>query len=640
MVTHEEILDAVQARSTWENRQATWYKMRHDGLRRINKPFPGAADMHFPLGDMQIEKLKPFYLSQLYANDTIASFTSLRQENMSAQNEAALWFDYQLKQESNFEDELSIAVDKMLNCAVAPVKVYWCTEREKICFEAVNPTHLIVPAHTGRLAEADWIVHVQHYSLHAYKRLTGFDQSAETLAAIAAGESSSTANASYDQARSTREGITTNSKKDMLVVWEKYSRDEAGKWQIETYSPTAPTRPLRPAFGLPYAQGVFECKNPPPPFFEMTMERKDRGYYDPRSVMERLAPFEAALCKDWNTQKDYQTLVCNPVFTAENGVPNTANLRMVPGQILPFKLQAVQMPPIPVDIAQSMMGTRTVADQLIAAPDFGTGSQQQGRDNKTAKEVSLIASVMGQAADMRTRSFRRELGHGLRMAWALCLQYVKTRRDYFNLDGYAQVAPEALEGSYRIELNASGDNWNRGMVVQQEQALFQMFRGDPFINQEELRRGLLNAMDPRKTKKLLIGQGTQQAAQLEDQAQEISIMLLGYPSEVKETDDHGAHIQSIAGFTQRRATKGEPLPAEVLGLLAQHVAAHAQALQKANRDQWKAQGPQIQQYLQQLGAAAQQAAMQEQAAAQGGMMPGMGLGPPPVPAGQPQPYPV
>jgi hypothetical protein len=51
-------------------------------------------------------------------------------------------------------------------------------------------------------------------------------------------------------------------------------------------------------------------------------------------------------------------------------------------------------------------------------------------------------------------------------------------------------------------------------------------------------------------------------------------------------------------------------------LLAQHVAAHAQALQKANRDQWKAQGPQIQQYLQQLGAAAQQAAMQEQAAAQ------------------------
>lgn len=637
MVTHEEILEAVQARSTWENRQATWYKMRHDGLRRVNKPFPGAADMHFPLGDMQIEKLKPFYLSQLYANDTVASFTSLRQEFMAAQNEAALWFDYQLKQESNFEDELNIAVDKMLNCAVAPVKVYWCPTRERIVFESVNPTHLIVPAHTGRLAEADWIVHVQHYSRHAYARLEGFDQSPETLAAIEAGANASTTNtASYDTARSNREGITTNSKKDMLVVWEKYSRDESGKWVIDTYSPSAPTRPLRAAFGLPYAQGIFAEKCCPPPFFELTMERKDRGYYDPRSVMERLAPFEAALCKDWNTQKDYQTLVCNPVFTAENGVPNTANLRMVPGQILPFKLSAVQMPPIPVDITQSMMGTRSVADQLIAAPDFGTGSQQQGRDNKTAKEVSLIASVMGQAADMRTRSFRRELGHGLRMAWALCLQYVKTRRDYFNLDGYAQVSPEALTGSYRIELNASGDNWNRGMVVQQEQALFQMFRGDPFINQEELRRGLLNAMDPRKTKKLLIGQGSQQAAQLEDQAQEISIMILGYPAEVKETDDHAAHIQSIAGFTQRRATKGEPLPAETLGLLAQHVGAHAQALQKTNRDQWKAQGPQIQQFMQQLGMAAQQAAAQEQAAQQ--QM--LGMGGYPAAPNQPQPFPV
>jgi hypothetical protein len=613
MVKHSEILDAVKARSTWENRQATWYKMRHDGLRRVNKPFPGASDMHFPLGDMQIEKLKPFYLSQLYANDTVAAFTSLRQETIAAENEAALWFDYQLKQESNFEDELCIAVDKMLNCAVAPVKVYWDAQKNRLAFEAVNPTHLIVPPHTGRLADTDWVVHVQHYSKHAYKRIKAFDQSAETLAAICTGEGAQdTGDSFYETAKCEREGITKSGKKDMIVVWEKYTRDENGKWQIETYSPAAPTRPLRAPFGLPYHKAVFGEGLPPPPFFEMTMERKDRGYYDPRSIMERLAPFEASLCKDWNTKNDYQTLTCNPVFSAENGVANTQNLRMVPGQILPFKLQAVQFPAIPVDIAQSMMGTRSIADQLIAAPDFGTGASQDGKDRKTAKEVSLIAGVMGQAADMRTRSFRRELAHGLRMAWAILIQYAATKRDYFSIDGFAQVLETALAGSYRIEVNASGDNWNRGQVIQQKQNLFNLFKGDPFINQEELRRDLLNAMDPRMTKRLLIGQGTQQAAQIEDQANEINLMIIGFPAEVKETDDHAAHIQSIAGFTQRRAMKGEPLTAELLGLLFQHASQHAAMMKQTRGDLWKQQGQQITQYLQQLQAAAQQAAQQEQ----------------------------
>lgn len=611
MVKHSEILDAVKNRSTWESRQATWYKMRHDGLRRLNKPFPGASDAHFPLGDMQIEKLKPFYLAQLYANDTVAAFTSLRQEHVAAQNEAALWMDYQLKEESNFEDEIAIAVDKMLNCAVVPVKVYWDVAEERLAFEAINPIHLIVPTHTGRLAKADWLVHVQHYSKQAYKRVKEFDQSVETMAAITGGNDE-TKSGAYDQAKLSREGITDSANKDIIVVWEVYSRDDNGKWIIDTYSPAAPDRPLRPAFGLPYQKGIFGGKMPPPPFFEMTMERKDRGYYDPRSVMERLAPFESSLCKDWNTRNDYQTLTCNPLFSAENGTANTQNLRMMPGQILPFKLTAVQMPPVPIDISQNMAGTRSVADQLIAAPDFGTGNQQDGNKPKTAKEVSLIAGVMGQAADMRTRGFRRELGQGLRMAWALLIQYAPTRLDYFNVDGFAQLPSTALAGSYRIEVNASGDNWNRGMVVQQKQNMFTMFKDDPYINQEELRRDLLNAMDPRMTKRLFVGQGSQKAAQIEDQAQEITAMIIGFPSEVKETDDHLAHIQSIAGFTQRRATKNEPLTAELLGLLFQHASQHAAMLKQTRGDLWKQQAQQIQPYLAQLQQAATQAAQQEQ----------------------------
>jgi FMN phosphatase YigB (HAD superfamily) len=57
--THDDIMAALTARKHWEQRQATWYQMRHDGLRRRNKPWPNAADMHYPLADGIIEKLKP-----------------------------------------------------------------------------------------------------------------------------------------------------------------------------------------------------------------------------------------------------------------------------------------------------------------------------------------------------------------------------------------------------------------------------------------------------------------------------------------------------------------------------------------------------------------------------------------------------
>jgi len=46
--------------------------MRHEGLRRISPPYPGAADLHFPLIDALVERLKPFYYKQLFASDQFA----------------------------------------------------------------------------------------------------------------------------------------------------------------------------------------------------------------------------------------------------------------------------------------------------------------------------------------------------------------------------------------------------------------------------------------------------------------------------------------------------------------------------------------------------------------------------------------
>ena len=51
----------IASRTRWEVRQGLWYQMRNDGLRRRGKPWPNAADAHFPLIDATINKLKPSF---------------------------------------------------------------------------------------------------------------------------------------------------------------------------------------------------------------------------------------------------------------------------------------------------------------------------------------------------------------------------------------------------------------------------------------------------------------------------------------------------------------------------------------------------------------------------------------------------
>ena len=74
---HDKVRMALASRSQWELRQSRWQEMRHDGERRQVRPWKGAADMHFPLADMLIEKMKPAYIQQVFAADTIAAFTGL-----------------------------------------------------------------------------------------------------------------------------------------------------------------------------------------------------------------------------------------------------------------------------------------------------------------------------------------------------------------------------------------------------------------------------------------------------------------------------------------------------------------------------------------------------------------------------------
>jgi hypothetical protein len=77
---HERIIDSLNQRETWENRQRLFYQARYFGVRRKTKPWPTAADLHVQLIDGAIEKLKPSFVNSAIGNDILSSFVPMRQQ--------------------------------------------------------------------------------------------------------------------------------------------------------------------------------------------------------------------------------------------------------------------------------------------------------------------------------------------------------------------------------------------------------------------------------------------------------------------------------------------------------------------------------------------------------------------------------
>ena len=163
------ICSDIDRRSSWARRQATWYAMRRDGLRRRFKPWPGAADLHYPLADTIIEKMLPFYYGQLFATDRLVDMTSKDPQRVDLAVEAAYYFDYKLKNHSNLESAYLIVCNYMMQYGHGIMKTTWDFDRKQVCFDPINPTYIILPPEaTHDICYADRIVHVRHLSPWTY----------------------------------------------------------------------------------------------------------------------------------------------------------------------------------------------------------------------------------------------------------------------------------------------------------------------------------------------------------------------------------------------------------------------------------------------------------------------------------------
>ncbi len=590
------VLQDLADRSVWDVRQRMFYEMRHHGLRRKNKPWPGASDVHFPLVDTTISELKPAYFQQLFATDLIAQFVPTSPQVAEYTTAAAQWFDHRVKQKTNLETEVLSAVDAMLMCGTGILKVLWDYQSKRLKYYTVNPQHFVVPAWTRDIADADRICHISVYSVEAYKRQKHLKQDKAILDQIVGSYSDDAGDMNTESVKYEREGLTFP-EQDKIIVWEVYHRcPDTGEWLICTYSPSSPDIDLRPTMKLPYNHGK-------PPFIAFNYEIKDPGFYSSRGVVELQAIFEAELTKLMNEKNDAMTLFNRPLYRAERDMPNSGNLRMTPGSILPYGIQPVahQAPPISFDQQMNIM--REIAQNRVSTPDFGLTQTLQNTERRTATEIQAIGGLYQQSSDLRMRIFRIALGNLYRMSWSILLQYDKTSLDYWYLDTAQQVPQEALHEQYGIQPTGSADGVNKQLLMQKAITRFQMFANDPFIDQGQLRKTILESDDATLVKRLYVDPQLAQANQAEDQANEITFLRLGFPAVVKDSDDHLIHIQTVMAYITNRADTGAPPEPAEGQFLEQHIAEHLEKLKEADPKT----GRQVEQELKNLFAQMQQA---------------------------------
>src|ERR1700723_578588 len=577
----------LSARLRWETKQRAYYTMRHDGLPRLNKPFPSCADSHYPSIDLAIRRLKPFWMGQITAGDKLCVFTALKQQLDALNDAAGNYFDFVLNQRTPFLRKMRHMLDTMLltgrgiiKATIDPLNGY------AVVFESINPMFFLMPQEGTDPDTADGFVHVRQFTVDSYKRLDQrWDTSDKTLQQIR-GQAPGNLNV-YIQQKRLQEGINYSTQVSQVIIWEHWVKSRSG-WTIYTYSPLAPDIALRQPYGNPYKlDNKASC-----PFFGFQMEVTDEGWYAPRGLGELLAPVEQYMTKLWNDKADMITFVGKPLYTGDKEIVNSSNYRWQPGEYIPGNIKSVQQSPVPVQFDQELAFAQGIAEQQSQSPDFGItsqgDSQNTGGKPRTATENQRIAALQQAGGNDNAMMFREDLTKLYRHVWAMICQFKERDFAYYAAGEIGTLPEQALHDQYIITPDGSPEGWNRLQRFQKAIGAMQTFDKNPNVDPEVLTKDALNAYDGRMALKAFIPTNLKGASEYEDEALIISSLIVpgsgkpAFPATVKPNEDQPSRIKAIIDWMHAAGVKGTPIDQQSKTVLHQRLVQRLQILKQQN----------------------------------------------------------
>lgn len=116
---------ALAARTTWVDRQTRWHKKRYGIRPKKTFPWPGSSNLHLPLIDKNIRKLKPSFVGSLTNVVPIASFHDPRGETMGEEPKYEQEFHWLVMCRMDSYENFCISADMVLEKGFCIAKVFY-----------------------------------------------------------------------------------------------------------------------------------------------------------------------------------------------------------------------------------------------------------------------------------------------------------------------------------------------------------------------------------------------------------------------------------------------------------------------------------------------------------------------------------
>lgn len=596
----KELFESAQRilteRVVWENKIRRFEQMRHGGLPRRDKTKPWMADSWSQTIDRSITRAKPFWLGQVTAGDRLCNFTALTEQVQTLSDSAAEFYDFETHNNTNLMSELDTAFDHMLLKGRGVIKsTIDPTDGYKIVDEAIDPMFILMPESANDFDDADEWVHIRLMTVPAYKRLDSRWKTDDATIAKIRGSKDFQTLGIYIQQMQLREGITHTSNSNSILMFEHWVKTARGH-DISYYSPHAPELALRDTHQNPYR---FAGK-PSVPFRSFQMEIKSKGWYSPRGLGERLDVQEQSETFLENKWYDAMSIGNTRIFTGSKEIQNMANLQLVDGQYIPGEITSVQFAPPPMPYDEMLNFQRARSEEISQTPDASStapGSKTGGKAI-TAKEAGIINSINQAGMNYAAEITRRDLTKLHRHRWGMICQFKERDFAYFTASELKTLPEEAIHDKYLIVPDGSPDGWNRGLRIQRETGLMQMFAPLPNANADYWVQRAMRAVDGQAALQGFKGNGMKQADEYEAQASEILLLTATppFPVQPQPSQDQPTRIKCIIDWLHAAQTLGVPVDPHARQRVQQNLAARLQILEKQN----PAAAKQIKQMLTQL----------------------------------------
>lgn len=290
---------------------------------------------------------------------------------------------------------------------------------------------------------------------------------------------------------------------------------------ISTWPDSDPSAILR-MIELPYDHAHW-------PYVQVRRELNDPKFYSARGIPALDDDFQTGISTLFNNDINNQTVVSTPYTVYRKGsVKNIRNIKYVPGQA--FEVDDMNGFEIRqhVNTSQSTFLNsqrllKAWANERLGTPagalseqNNSEGGAQGGR--RTAAEVNLISGLAGQNQAIELLTFQIQMAEVYYQIDALYMQFGPRAEFVMTGETPIRVARSEIQGKFNLAPNGTLDNSNPVLRSQKTFSIFQLFRGDPGVKQDELRKLLLQDVDYKLSKRILYTQEEQMQTQQQQMA--------------------------------------------------------------------------------------------------------------------------